>query len=832
MEEEDEEKKEGKVKQVLKEQAKQRAKQEIINGVKKTTKEGAKKIWAAVLKDPRVLLVIAIIIAAIILLAAIVKLVVVLNGSYDEDVKGNVPATVESMINEELGSNLKIKQDGSGYDIDIDAFVDKVIQKLYENESVLPTYIKKYNQKEYLANFIKAELETRNLKIGDADPTKNGEFNGVIKVKRKAIDDSSEEGRDLVYTDLSNLEAYIDAKDEKALDYFSVNSAGQLVVAKYTQIITEVDSDVPGIPDSRTEEIEYSETVMDYKSVLDGFSMPFDFIWALLVKSTDEEFANEVAKLAVNTEINLTVFDNLTTTVEKITTAYTVTVTTTDSTTGQTSSQPETRYVITTITTNTNNVEVNATYADAWMAKYTIKYNQKHTPLTLMSNTQFTFGEDEPEEQVEATASGVTTRKRDSENYEIWLETKVYEGGPPNVEEKVDPNASENNFVKLLNKYVYAQLNIMKEPTWLFEMLKTSRKSSEMIDLLKYLLYKATGVNFGVTSMENLLVSEMIPTKTTGMDYIVDTQQSSEQTIITEFDELRKVLATYNTELTQYTQQFLNIQTKYHVNAIFAAAVAVQETGGGTTGNATNDSNNWYNIKGKNTTWAQYGSVEECIDAFGRLINKDYFSENRITVSSIGKAYCPNTDADPTAAETWTRSIVAQMTYFYKVLGVTISGNDMISDDIQSNIMQIAQNSSAYGIVAVKNHCLGWVRDVYIKAGAPYYASCCCARHAGYYYGVSTDMNIPIGALVFGHSRTTNGILYGHVGIYIGNNTVAHNVGSVTTTSLADWMNQYPYVGWGWCSTKPVLAQYPVNKGALAELMNTAHTEKISVSPQ
>lgn len=805
--------------------------------IKRAAKKAGKAIGKLLLiVFSQILPIILIITVVVVVVAAVVRYVIIENGSYVPDREGNVSYTIDTKVKETLGENLSIKEDGNGrysYNVDIEKLVEEAIEQLEEDRSVLHTYLKYENRKEYLENFIKAELATQNLKIGDADPTKEGEFNGVIAVKRKATDDSSEEGRDLEYTDIANLRAYIEAKDKKALDYFSVNDNGQLVVAKYVQIITEVDSDVPGIPSSRTEEIEYSETCIDYKSILDGFSMPFDFLWALLVKTTEEDFVNDVAKLAINTKINLTVFDNLTTTVEKTTTAYAVTVTTTDTTTGETSSHTETRYVITTVTTNTNNVEIKATYVDAWMARYTIKYTQKDTPLTLMSNTQFTFDDDdEPEEPIEATPIETTTRRKTSENYEIWLATKIYEGGTPNVEEKVDPNATEDNFVKLLNKHIHAKRKIMEEPEWLFAMLETSERTSDMIDLLKYLLYKATDISFGVTSMENLLVSNMIPTKTTGMDYIVDTTQSGQQTVITEFEELRKVLATYNTELTKYTQQFLNMQSKYHVNAIFAAAVAVQETGGGTTGNATNSSNNWYNIRGKNTTWAQYGSVEECINAFGKLINTGYFSEGRVTVSSIGKKYCPDTEADPASAETWTRSIVSQMTYFYKVLGVTISGNDMISDDIQSNIMEIAQNPSAYGVVAKKNLCLAWVRNVYKTAGAPYYSSCCCARHAGYYYGVSTDTDIPIGALVFGHSRTENGILYGHVGIYIGNNTVAHNVGSATTTSLTDWMNQYPYVGWGWCSTKPVLAQYPVNTGALSDLLSTAHTTDISVDPK
>ena len=42
----------------------------------------------------------------------------------------------------------------------------------------------------------------------------------------------------------------------------------------------------------------------------------------------------------------------------------------------------------------------------------------------------------------------------------------------------------------------------MESPDWLFDMMESSQRTADMVDLMKYLLYKATGVDLGVTSFD------------------------------------------------------------------------------------------------------------------------------------------------------------------------------------------------------------------------------------------------------------------------------------------------------------------------------------------
>lgn len=141
-------------------------------------------------------------------------------------------------------------------------------------------------------------------------------------------------------------------------------------------------------------------------------------------------------------------------------------------------------------------------------------------------------------------------------------------------------------------------------------------------------------------------------------------------------------------KLVANAQAFLDMQDKYKVNAIFAAAVSITETGAGRAGNAINGCRNWFNItgtggpyktvttsKGETYHWRIYESDYAGIDAFGNLIANGsyYYTQERFTVSAIGEIYCPNTAVHPTQADDWISTTLAQMSRFYEAIGIDIS---------------------------------------------------------------------------------------------------------------------------------------------------------------
>ena len=113
---------------------------------------------------------------------------------------------------------------------------------------------------------------------------------------------------------------------------------------------------------------------------------------------------------------------------------------------------------------------------------------------------------------------------------------------------------------------------------------------------------------------------------------------------------------------------------------------------------------------------------------------------------------------------------------------------------VQQDVVRIAAHSEDYGIPAENGYCMAWVAAVYREAGLfPDNSPSALASAENYW--VSTDLSdIPAGAAIYGNRNSQ----YGHVGLYIGNGTVRHNVGGTVSTGLEDWIAQYGGFCWGW----------------------------------
>lgn len=120
---------------------------------------------------------------------------------------------------------------------------------------------------------------------------------------------------------------------------------------------------------------------------------------------------------------------------------------------------------------------------------------------------------------------------------------------------------------------------------------------------------------------------------------------------------------------------------------------------------------------------------------------------------------------------------------------------DETVNDTQRKIVVIATNSESYGISAKSGYCQAWVADVY-QAVTGKRGHAHCALCAADMWAVSQDFNkIQVGATVYGYSSSQ----FGHVGIYIGNGKVIHNLsGTVKVQSLKSWVKDFKGFAWGW----------------------------------
>ena len=326
-------------------------------------------------------ILIAVLVVSIV--ASVIKFITVNNGSYSQGKENNVPNAVEETL-----SDIEISKTGNAYsyDVNLDEKVEELMQKLNSKTNILSTYISEEKQKEYLKTFIKADFITQNFKIGTADPKTSDRLNGSIIVQRS---DSDGKVSTLQFIDYETFNKYVTESNSEVFKYFSTNEDGQLVIAQSYNHTKTLDTNLPGEESVNVQEYTISEMALDYKSALSSYAMPFNLLWALLVKSTEEDFVYELAKLALDTEITITAYDNYMRTEEQEESTFAMsgrkvlrirqflkhfgTITTMER--EQNFETGDTTYhrKLTEIT-ETRNVTVNVTSANTWIANYKNEY--------------------------------------------------------------------------------------------------------------------------------------------------------------------------------------------------------------------------------------------------------------------------------------------------------------------------------------------------------------------------------------------------------------------------------------------------------------------------
>ena len=339
-----------------------------------------------------------------------------------------------------------------------------------------------------------------------------------------------------------------------------------MIVTGWTRIVTNIDSNEPGVENVKDKEEYYltKTAPINYRSVVESYVMPFDFLWALLVMTEDQEFVYSVAQLALDSKIILTVQDNLITTESYEKDEYTVDnpiIKTAKAITIMDNAKKE--HVIDKSKRNNKNdfkteenvitqscsVNVDITYADTWIAEYKNEYSNTipdegegngEENVASIPDEEFKIIEDtwkEPDKEIkDGLKELLISRCANAEDYEYRLgmgtaptgeivdnkmhyqekirtinkkittkETitrNVYTQGTPVVTEKIEKDSEEENFVTLFVNSTGAKSKIIGAPDWLFEIMENSEKTADMVDLVKYLLYKATDRDFGVTEFD------------------------------------------------------------------------------------------------------------------------------------------------------------------------------------------------------------------------------------------------------------------------------------------------------------------------------------------
>lgn len=346
------------------------------------------------------------------------------------------------------------------------------------------------------------------------------------------------------------------------------------VVATWEQIDTLVTSNDSNVEQQNTTLYTMTTTNINYEEMVKSYTMPFDLLWQLLVIGEDKNFIFELTDLIYNSDIQITVHDNLTVNtdidqwnytketkaeVDATITANCVGKTATESIKNDVHDDPpyeSVNYTTTkTVVTQTNTLDIALTKANVWVVDYTKEYTY-NSPETEKINSQVTEENTKYPNQPSRTGnsfscehinaikerlsskvqtaalqdpSGMPTIDGDplaiiegsvhfEENinakyYDRYVDivdnvtniekTQKYVAGTPDIQGKIDEK-TEPNFVTIFKKPEYRnnKSNIKSAASWLFKLMRENENTEDKLDLIKYLLYKATNHNYGVTEYE------------------------------------------------------------------------------------------------------------------------------------------------------------------------------------------------------------------------------------------------------------------------------------------------------------------------------------------
>ena len=373
----------------------------------------------------------------------------------------------------------------------------------------------------------------------------------------------------------------------------------------------------------------------------------------------------------------------------------------------------------------------------------------KHTTTTNSEeNTASSTTTEEGQENTEVSV--VTEQKVDYIKTEIYdkkinrvinttneVETNKYTSSPGKVKEKTDKDAKEDNFVTILLKpeCLKAKKYILEVSSWLFEILENNSKTSDMVDLTKYLLYKTTGKSYGVkkydfSTYEDTDFSNYNETSTNNNsdDYVVETSASNSAPVVKDKEKfkkgLRKWLKTNKNQKNNalsIVDTVLECQEKDNVNAVFVYAFLRKESGIGTADTKwVNNDINW----GSWNLGQKFSSPEENVKTITKNIKSGeyYFTQGNNTVKKIGAKYCPNTPENPTQGDEWIKVVNEFMSGLYSCMDISVQSS--------SDSTSVAKGGK--GTIGVYTSSTGRKYNLYLQ-GRP-------APWAGEDYGDSRSM--------------------------------------------------------------------------------------------
>ena len=427
---------------------------------------------------------------------------------------------------------------------------------------------------------------------------------------------------------------------------------------------------------------------VDYQSLVSGYTMPFNYLWAFVVVGQDRNLALDLADLVYNSQIEVTIFENTSTTTTKESSTHTKfelidqtitiggeeivikvpNITTSPSSTTET-------------TSTTTTIFADLTRANVWCVDYTQEYSYVPGNPSTQSSTDRYFDS--------------STNEYVNTTYETTITNSSYIKGSSNTVGKIDKNSSTPNFVTIFleTENSGAATNIVAGAETLFNALAQNTDTKGMVDITKYLLYVATEVDFGVTDYDFSVYNpnNFISTGT-GVWSVLWNNSITKEEFLRLVNEYTPPDATgnggrsyrdcYNKYFVANAENFFDIATKYNLDPRFIFSIGIHESAYGTS-NIANDKGNFFGWGAYDSSPAEsaleFYDMSQGIETVCQGIANNYVSEtgewynwikergyDPTTVDGVGCRYATDTN--------WANAVKNYMTTIFGYTG-TVSGS-------------------------------------------------------------------------------------------------------------------------------------------------------------
>lgn len=250
---------------------------------------------------------------------------------------------------------------------------------------------------------------------------------------------------------------------------------------------------------------------VDFKTSLQKYIMPYEYLLYYYIDTNEGDFSEKLAEEVINTEIVIVVQDNVTTvkTTEN-------TVQWTEATDSTYSSGEQTVSAVTT-TTETCTPKIEITYADTWCVKFykensysseALGWKEKDSEkvLDIKGKVTKTSSESDTGAQTIDSGSNVVNADDDGKNgtYINWWTYQKTRTSSDNMTIQYDSGEStiQGNENKFITLYQNSNMQNWIREAYLFRIIENNEKTANLLDLTKYLMYKATSIYYGVVEFD------------------------------------------------------------------------------------------------------------------------------------------------------------------------------------------------------------------------------------------------------------------------------------------------------------------------------------------